>query len=87
MLKSGKASGADCLLNEYFLESVDSLAPYLCHLFNAIINSGYFPEQWTEGTIILLHKKGDKKCANNYRGITLLSCLSKIFTSVLNIID
>ena len=38
---------------------------------------GYFPEQWTEGIIIPLHKKGDKKCVNNYRGITLLSCLSK----------
>ena len=83
-LKSGKAHGADCLLNEYFLESVDILAPYLCDLFNAILNSGYFPEQWTEGIIIPLHKEGDKKCVNNYRGITLLSCLSKIFTSVLN---
>ncbi|MCG7875528.1 MAG: reverse transcriptase family protein, partial [Candidatus Thiodiazotropha endolucinida] len=83
-LKSGKAHGSDCLLNEYFLESVDILAPYLCDLFNAILNSGYFPEQWTEGIIIPLHKKGDKQCASNYRGITLLSCLSKIFTSVLN---
>ena len=50
----------------------------------SILNSGYFPEQWAEGIIIPLHKKGDKKCANNYRGINLLSCLSKIFTSVLN---
>ena len=83
-LKSGKAHGSDCLLNEFFLESVDILAPYLCDLFNAILNSGYFPEQWTEGIIIPLYKKGDKKCVNNYRGITLLSCLSKIFTSVLN---
>ena len=31
-----------------------------------------------------LYKKGDKKCVDNYRGITLLSCLSKLFTSVLN---
>ena len=83
-LKSGKAHGADCLLNEYFLESVDIVAPYLCDLFNAILNPGYVPEQWTVGIIIPLHKKGDKNGANNYRGITLLSCLSKIFTSVLN---
>ena len=83
-LKSGKAHGSDCLLNEFFLESVDILAPHLCDLFNAIFNSGYFPEQWTEGIIIPLYKKGDKKCVNNYRGITLSSCLSKIFTSVLN---
>ena len=29
-------------------------------------------------------KKNDKKDVNNYRGITLVSCFSKIFTGVLN---
>ena len=81
-LKSGKAHVSDCLLNEYFCESVDILAPRLCDLFNALLNSGYLPEQWTEGIIITLYKMEDKKCANYYCGITLLSCLSKLFTSV-----
>ena len=53
-------------------------------MFNAVLNSGHFPEKWTEGIIIPLHKKGDKSDVNNYRGITLLSCLSKLFTSVVN---
>ena len=53
-------------------------------MFNVILDSGIFPDQWREGIIIPLHKKGDKNDANNYRSITLLSCLSKIFTSILN---
>ena len=83
-LKRDKSAGSDFLLNEYFIESIDILSSHICDIFNAILDSGFFPEKWTEGVIVPLHKKGDKNDANNYRGITLVSCLSKIFTSVLN---
>ena len=36
------------------------------------------------GVIVPFHKSGDTKNVNNYRGITLLSNFSKIFTIVLN---
>ena len=53
-------------------------------LFNGILNSGRFPKQWTEGILIPLHKNGCKNDVNNYRGITLVSCFSKLFTTILN---
>ena len=31
-----------------------------------------------------MYKKGDDSIAGNYRGITLISCLAKLFTSILN---
>jgi hypothetical protein len=83
-LKSEKAYGSDCLLNEYFIESIDILSAHLCDLFNGILNSGIYPDKWMEGIIIPLHKKGNVDDVNNYRGITLVSCFSKIFTTVLN---
>ena len=53
-------------------------------LFNKLFSKGYFPNVWTEGFIIPLHKKGDVNEVGNYRGITLLSTFGKLFSKVLN---
>ena len=45
---------------------------------------GYFPENWSEGYIIPLHKKGSISDVENYRGITLLSALGKLFSRLIN---
>ena len=43
------------------------------------------PQDWSVGNIIPIYKqKGDPSNPANYRPITLLSCLGKLFTSVLN---
>ena len=83
-LKNSKACSGDLLLNEYFIESHDILSAHVCDLFNAIFESGYFPESWSLGYIVPLHKKGNIGDVNNYRGITLVSCMAKLFTSILN---
>ena len=57
---------------------------YIHGLFNKLYEIGYFPESWTEGHIIPIFKKGDKNEASNYRGITLLSIIGKLFTRILN---
>ena len=49
-----------------------------------LFERGYFPEEWPEGYIIPLHKKGSIHDVENYRGITLLSTLGKLLTRVLN---
>jgi hypothetical protein len=56
--------------------------PYICDIFKVTLESGVFQEKWKDGIIIPIYKKGDTNDVN--RGITLLSCLSKLFTSVLN---
>ena len=54
---------------------MDILSSHLCDLFNSILNSEYFPDQWPEGIIVTVHKKGDVSNVENYRGITLVSCI------------
>jgi hypothetical protein len=84
-LKNGKASGIDKLYNEYIKNSVPFLSTLYCKLFNKVLNDGIVPEDWLVGLILPIYKgKGDKNNCDNYRGITLLSCLGKLFTSILN---
>ena len=76
-LKSNKAPGKNDLLNEYFICATNVLAPCLCELFNIVFNAGVFPDKWLEGIIIPLHEKESTTDINNFRGITLISCLAK----------
>jgi len=41
------------------------------------------PRSWNNVEIILLYKKGDKERVENYRPISLLSVLCKMFTNVI----
>ena len=83
-LKLKKASGMDCILNEMIKHGRYYLMPSLEKLFNDILDSGTFPTHWNIGVIKPLYKrKGDKRSPANYRGITLTSCLGKLFTSIL----
>ena len=55
------------------------------NLFNHVFDTGIIPEAWPAGKIIPIYKqKGDKSDPANYRPITLLSCMGKLFTSVIN---
>ena len=49
-----------------------------------VFSSGCYPTQWSEGLITPIHKKGSLDDVNNYRGITLINILSKIYSHLLN---
>ena len=84
-LKNNKSAGADLVINEFFKNCPQSVLILATALFNLVLNSELVPEEWSLGLIKPLYKgKGTRNCADNYRGITLLSCFGKLFTSVLN---
>ena len=83
-LKKGKSAGLDGITNEVIKASVPYCVKFYLKLFNSILNSGSFPVQWSKGLIVNLHKAGPRDNPGNYRGITLFSCLEKLFSSILN---
>ena len=83
-LKANKSPGPDLVINEFFINACDVLKTKLTLLFNFVFNNGHFLKQWVDGLLIPIHKKGSKSNIDNYRGVTLLSSLGKLFTRILN---
>ena len=83
-LPNNKASGIDGIPNEFLARLFDRFPSIIVKLFNNIMYSGELPMEWQEAIIFPLHKSGEKGDVNNYRGISLLCTLAKVFTSVLN---
>ncbi len=82
-LKNNKATGSDLVMNEMLKCGSPILLPATCKLFNFILDSGIFPEEWNTTFQVPLYKAGDPMNCNNYRGIAISSCLGKLFTNIL----
>ena len=82
-LKSRKSPGFDCVTNEMLKCMTSHGKKLLTLLFNKVLKSGTFPYEWNYGLIKLINKGMDVYDANDYRGITLKSCLGKLFCTIL----
>lgn len=82
-LKNDKTPGEDGLTNELIKAGGINLCQHICTLFNQILEENIIPLEWETGNIILLHKKGPKELMENYRPISILPNLYKLFTKIL----
>ena len=48
-----------------------------------IYETGAYPDQWSTGVIVPIYKKGDTDDPANYRGITLICAMSKLYISLM----
>ena len=82
--KQNKAGGSDGIPIEFFKCSKGEFVKPLVALYNYVLESGVYPDQWSLGIINPIYKQKEKNIADNYRKVTLLPALSKCFESVLN---
>jgi hypothetical protein len=59
------------------------LLDMLCKVVNKAWITESIPQEWEEGLICQIHKKGDPLECHNYRSITLLNIACKIFSNIL----
>lgn len=77
-------SSFDNIIDEYFIEGIEDFDKPLKIMFNFILGKQHFQTSRSKGVVIPVYNKGDNTNPNNYRSITLKSCFTKLFTSVIN---
>ncbi len=84
LTKSNKAAGFDGLPNEVYTN--EKSIHILCELFNQCFNTGLIPSTWKKTIIKPISKVSqcDPRIPLNYRGISLLPTMYKLYTSLMN---
>ena len=82
-IKNKKSTGHDGTSNEILKCCSPTIEPYVADVFNKCLEQSIFPEPFKIARVIPLFKKGDRSNPENYRPISLLSSLSKVFEKVL----
>ena len=83
-IRNNKTGGSDGLVGELLKYGGSGMVYLLEQLFSVSWREETAPKQCREGLIVNLFKKGDREDPGNYRGITLLSVVGKVFCKILN---
>ena len=83
-LKRGKAPGLDNILNEMLTPFVHKFPETILTLFNSVLKNNKISHDWLVSSITAIHKKDDKSDPNNYRGISVMSNIGKLFLIIMN---
>lgn len=78
-LNNTYSTGYDEICTKILKTCIDELSPLLTHLVNVSFINGIFPSKLKFSVVKPVFKKGEKDCISNYRPITLIPVISKIF--------
>ena len=82
---SAKASGLDCILVVVLKNCDPELSYMLADLFSMFLKESCFPDCWKVSSVVPVFKNvGERSTATNYRPVSLLSVVSKVFEKLVN---
>lgn len=81
---TSKAVGLDNIGTALIKPIVDGILPVLEHIYNFSFSNGVFPTLWKHAKIIPLPKKHDTNNVADFRPISILPTLSKIFEKIIH---
>ena len=82
-LKNSNSLGHDNLPTKFIKLSAAQIAPALEKIFNLSMKTGVYPDALKVAKVIPIFKKGSPTSINNYRPISVLSPINKIFEKLL----
>ena len=78
-LDIGKATGPDRISHLMLKKAGSSISHSLTRLSNLSLSKSEFPSPWKKANVTPLFKKDDKSITDNYRPVSLLSCVGRLF--------
>jgi len=82
-MKVSKSPGLDGIRNEFLKSLPLAWLEVLQSLYNKIQRNESLPEDLVDIEVVMLYKKGDLSDPCNYRGISLINTILKLFTSIM----
>ena len=77
-----KASGYDHISARLLKDAASEISHPLSVIFNKSLDSGIFPDKWKIAKITPIHKSDAKNDPNNYRPISVLPIVAKVFEKI-----
>ena len=82
-LDCSKAPGEDNITGGVLQDSGEAIVNLLTQLFNKCLQLHQVPKAWQNTLMVVLHKKGNMLDIKNYRPISLLPIIYKVFLHII----
>lgn len=81
-IKNNKSAGPGGIAPELIKYGSEKLFRMIHRMFQRALNEDQLPKEWTEAYIVSIFKKGDRRRCENYRGVSVLSSMGRLYGKI-----